>query len=110
MDSFERNTVHNDRQYLTTNDIHAPRPCTISAQNTYRDAQAANDATPELLNALIYRITIKRILARQLELADIATAHVQVRQWKHAMKTKIVLLTSCLQRVFAHVFGRQVLC
>lgn len=58
--------------------LHACLHC-LTPQVAYREARAALDAPPELLNALIYRITIKRILARHLEMADVAIALVQVQ-------------------------------
>ncbi len=61
-------------------DVRTRRPWIIfMTQNNYREALAANNATPELVNALIYRVNIKRILARQLERVEAAIGHVQVR-------------------------------
>eukprot|EP00752_Nemacystus_decipiens_P001814 g1752.t1 len=47
------------------------------ADTAYREARLAQDSPPELLHALIYRVTIKRILARQLGMAEEAVARVQ---------------------------------
>lgn len=41
------------------------------------------DAFPELLNALKYRITLKRILADHLYMTERAITHVQVRIMNH---------------------------
>lgn len=57
---------------------YAFRRCIGGIQKAYQEAGAAQDPPPELLNALIYRITIKRILARQLEMTEEAIASVQV--------------------------------
>ncbi|CAM9164316.1 unnamed protein product [Scytosiphon promiscuus] len=46
-------------------------------ENAYRNAQAAPDASVELLNALIYRVTVKRIIAKQLEMAKVAVTLLQ---------------------------------
>ncbi|CAM9970991.1 unnamed protein product, partial [Ectocarpus sp. 12 AP-2014] len=45
--------------------------------NAYREARTSSDSSPELVTALIYRVTVKRILARQLEVAEAAIAFVQ---------------------------------
>ncbi|CAM9206009.1 unnamed protein product [Ectocarpus sp. 4 AP-2014] len=46
-------------------------------ENAYREARTSPDSSPELVTALIYRVTVKRILARQLEMAEAAIAFVQ---------------------------------
>lgn len=49
-----------------------------SLQKEYREAQAPPDPSTERLGALVYRVTIKRILARQLEMVEEAIACVEV--------------------------------
>lgn len=44
----------------------------------YALRKAHTDATPELFNALTYRVTIKRILAKQLDMSERAIGFVQV--------------------------------
>lgn len=77
------------------------RPCRpwiiFVAQNNYREALAANNATPELVNALIYRVTIKRILARQLELVEVAIGHIQVRG---SIKSVLITMNRSHSQVF----------
>ncbi|CAM9332238.1 unnamed protein product, partial [Hapterophycus canaliculatus] len=46
-------------------------------EKEYQEVRAASDAPVEILNALIYRITAKRIIARQLDMADVAVALVE---------------------------------
>ncbi|CAM9299025.1 unnamed protein product, partial [Ectocarpus fasciculatus] len=51
--------------------------CLARPQNAYREARTAPDSPPELVKALIYRVTVKRILARQLEMVEAAISFVQ---------------------------------
>lgn len=57
---------------------HAFCPCPHGAQKAYREARASQDPPPELLDALIYRVTRKRIIARQLRMIEEAIELVQV--------------------------------
>lgn len=50
---------------------------TLLEEITQRDI---SDFDPDLASALKYRVTMKRILARQLEMSERATAFVQVRR------------------------------
>ena len=59
-----------------------PQTCRVHASVTTDQAmlqEAPADAAPDFLSALTYRVTVKRILARQLEMAERAIAFVQVR-------------------------------
>lgn len=42
--------------------------------------QAVGDTNPELASALKYRVTMKRVIARQLEMSERAIVFVQVRR------------------------------
>lgn len=58
------------------------------------------DTAPELLNALKYRITVKRILAQHLDMAEQAIAFVQVRRLQ-----QLEINTGCVpSKSSAHVF------
>ena len=57
---------------------YAFRSCVGGPQKAYREARAAQPPPPELVNALIYRVTIKRVLAWHLEKTEDAIARVQV--------------------------------
>ena len=60
--------------------------------------EATADAAPDLLNALTYRITVKRILARQLEMAERAIAFVQVGPTSDLMAYRVTRNTQSFSR------------
>lgn len=75
--------------------------CVRVPQKAYREARAAQDPPPEVLNALIYRVTTKRILARQLEMVEEAIARIQASAMtdkqpsRAAEKRKLDIFRAC---------------